>query len=238
MVIKTRIVKKLSLLVSMLLLVGCATQSNIPTKRPATSAAVDLSGNWEVDFKLTENSQDKLLYLYEIATSQIRQQQSRRDSRENLGSRAVVQRSIDDLGDLIKLGSLADSMNRSNVLRIEQGPDYVLIKRVDDFALNCELSVEPPEMRAGQEWCGFDGNGKLVFVSRLPKGLDIVHEFVLSANTERLSATTTVRTPALTNPYSVTRIYMPFEKGSSLYNCEFSLAKKKTCWLGAGDESE
>ncbi len=198
---------------------------------------MDLSGNWEVDYRLTENAQEKLLYLYEIATAQIRQQQNRQDTRENLGSRAVVQRSIDDLGDLIKLGSLADSMNRSDVLRIEQGQDYVLIKREEDFALNCELGTTAPELVAGQEWCGFDQSGKLIFVSRLPKGLDIVHEFVLSENTERLSATTTVRTPALRNPYSITRIYMPFEQGGSMYDCEFTLAKKKTCWLGTGDEN-
>jgi hypothetical protein len=67
----------------------------------------------------------------------------------------------------------------------------------------------------------------------LPEGLDIVHEFVLSDDTQRLSATTTVRTPALRDAYSINRIYMPFEEGSGLYNCEFTLAKKKTCSLVA-----
>ena len=219
------------------MLCGCASQPEIPRQAPVSGKAVDLSGNWEVDFKLTENSQEKLLFLYEIATSQIRQQQSRRDSRETIAGRAMVQQSIDDLGDLIKLGTLADSMQRSNVLRIEQGTDYVLIKREDDFALNCELGLNTPDLSSGQEWCGFDNQGKLIFVSRLPHGLDIVHEFQLSADTTRLSATTTVRTPALPEAYSVNRIYMPFEQGSSLYNCEFTLAKKKTCWLGPEDEA-
>lgn len=221
-----------------ILLSGCASQPEIPDRQPAAGRAVDMSGNWEVDFKLTENAQEKLLYLYEIATSQIRQQANRRNDRNAIASRQVVQQSIDDLGDLIKLGTLADSMNRSNVLRIEQGQDYVLIKREDDFALNCELGLNAPDLEAGQEWCGFDTNGKLIFVSRLPQGLDIVHEYLLSEDTERLSATTTVRTPALRNPYSITRIYMPFEQGSSLYNCEFTLQKKKTCWLGSGDEAD
>ena len=221
----------------LMLVVSCAGQPEI--SRPmAQGKAVDLSGNWEVDYKLTENSQEKLLFLYEIAQSQIRQQMNRRDSQNGLANRQLVQQSIDDLGDLIKLGTLADSMNRANALRIEQGADYVLIKREDDFALNYELSLNAPNLDAGQEWCGFDRSGKLIFVSRLPEGLDIVHEFELSANTERLSATTTVRTPALRDSYSINRIYMPFEQGTGLYNCEFTLEKKKTCWLGPEDQPQ
>ena len=227
----------IAMLLVLVSLGGCASQPEIPKRLPNSGKAVNLAGNWEVDFKLTENSQEKLLYLYEIATSQIRQEQKRRDNRDSLAGRQMVQQSIDDLGDLIKLGTLADTMNQSNVLRIEQGEDYVLIKREDDFALNCELSLSIPDLSSGQEWCGFDNRGKLIFVSRLPQGLDIVHEFVLSADTERLSATTTVKTPALANSYSITRIYMPFEQGSSSYNCQFTLEKKKTCWLGI-DESE
>lgn len=184
---------------------------------------------------MTENAQEKLLFLYEIARSQVRQQQNRRDTAENIGGRQAVQASIDDLNDLIKLGSLADSMNRSNVLRIEQGDDYILVKREDDFALNCELDVMEPPQTFGEEWCGFDQNGKLIFVSRLPQGLDIVHEFMLSENTKRMSVSTSVRTPALRNAYTINRIYMPFEQGEGLYNCEFTLEKKKTCWLGTPD---
>lgn len=212
-------------------LLGCASQQDIVVEPSVRGKSVNLSGNWEVDYKLTENAQEKLLFLYEIAQSQIQRQANSRD--DNLARRQVVQQSINDLGDLIKLGSLADSMHRSNVLRIEQGPDYVLIKREDDFALNCELGLNSPGLDSEQEWCGFDQHGKLVFISRLPEGLDIVHEFVLSDDTERLSATTTVRTPALRDAYSINRIYMPFEEGSGLYNCEFTLAKKKTCSLVA-----
>ncbi len=223
-------------LLLLLALASCANQIPADIKKTESGRAVNLSGNWEVDFKLTENAQEKLLYLYEVAQSQIRQQLSRRDG--DMASRQLIQASIDDLNDLIKLGTLADSMHRSNVLRIEQGDDYVLIKREDDFALNCELGLNAPDVNSELEWCGFDQNGKLVFVSRLPQGLDIVHEFILSADTERLSVTTTVRTPALREAYTINRVYMPFEQGSSLYKCEFTLAKKKTCSLAPSVQDE
>lgn len=227
-------------------LFGCGSAGGIPagasnanSNANANGKAINLSGAWEVDYKLTENAQEKLLFLYEIASSQIRQSQRRRDDPKAMNQQ-VVQRAIDDLNGLIKLGTLADSMNQTNVLRIEQGPDYVLVKRDDDFALTCELVKDKSRLSNvlgyGLEWCGFDGNGQLTFVSRLPEGLDIVHRFMLSANGERLSVSTTVKTPALSDAYTINRVYMPFEEGSSLYNCEFTLEKKKTCWLGPAEQ--
>ena len=219
------------------LAIGATACTNAPQPQDiAKGAAVNLSGAWEVDFKRTENAQEKLLFLYEIASSQIRQNQRRRDNtQDSVVNRQIVQRAIDDLNGLIKLGTLADSMNRSTVLRIEQGDDYIIIRRDDDFALTCELDADAPSLAFGQEWCGFDKNGQLIFISRLPEGLDIVHRFLLSANGERLSVATSVKTPVLADSYTVNRVYMPFEEGTSLYNCEFTLEKKKTCSLGPAD---
>jgi hypothetical protein len=213
--------------------------SNAPTSVIPTvqGRAVNLAGAWEVDFKRTENAQEKLLFLYEVARSQISQGQRQRDNaQENLINRQQVQQAIDDLNGLIKLGTLADSMNQSIVLRIEQGSEHIVIKREDDFALTCELDADAPSLAYGQEWCGFDKNGQLIFISRLPEGLDIVHRFMLSNNGERLSVATTVKTPALSDAYTINRVYMPFEEGNSLYNCEFTLEKKKTCSLGPAEE--
>jgi hypothetical protein len=213
--------------------------SNAPTSVIPTvqGRAVNLAGAWEVDFKRTENAQEKLLFLYEVARSQISQGQRQRDNaQENLINRQQVQQAIDDLNGLIKLGTLADSMNQSTVLRIEQGSEHIVIKREDDFALTCELDADAPSLAYGQEWCGFDKNGQLIFISRLPEGLDIVHRFMLSNNGERLSVATTVKTPALSDAYTINRVYMPFEEGNSLYNCEFTLEKKKTCSLGPAEE--
>ena len=36
--------------------------------------SVDFSGSWELDYKLTENPRDKLRWLYEVARSQLQQQ--------------------------------------------------------------------------------------------------------------------------------------------------------------------
>ena len=215
-------------------LLGCSSSRGVPTALPQGNA-INVTGAWEVDYKMTENAQEKLLFLYEIARSQISQEQRRREDPRALG-RQGVERAIDDLNGLIKLGTLADSMNRTNVLRIEQGDDYVLVKRDDDFALTCELGRDKPEFGYGLEWCGFDKNGQLMYVSRLPEGLDIVHRFMLSDNGERLSVSTTVKTPALSDAYTINRVYMPFEEGGSLYNCEFTLEKKKTCWLGPSEQ--
>ena len=218
----------------LLWLSACGSVPSMPTDLPK-GTAVNLSGAWEVDYKLTENAQEKLLFLYEIARSQLRQEQRRRDD-PTVANRQTVQRAIDDLNGLIKLGTLADSMNQANVLRIEQGDGYVLVKRDDDFALTCEIDRDVPSLRYGEEWCGFDNNGQLIFASRLPQGLDIVHRFMLSDNGNRLSVATTVKTPALSDVYTINRVYMPFEEGGSLYNCEFTLEKKKSCWLGPAEE--
>lgn len=227
---------KYCLLLSVAVWLSACSSTPAP-QLPTKGTAVNLSGAWEVDFKRTENAQEKLLFLYEIASSQIRQEQRRRDNtQDSLMNRQVVQQAIDDLNGLIKLGTLADSMNRSTVLRVEQGTDYIVIKRDDDFSLTCELGVDAPSLAFGQEWCGFDKNGQLIFISRLPEGLDIVHRFMLSANGEQLSVATSVKTPALSDAYTINRVYMPFEEGSSLYNCEFTLEKKKTCSLGPAEE--
>lgn len=234
MTVLTNIQNSLLTLCCVLWLSACGSAPPMPTDL-SSGPAVNLSGAWEVDYKLTENAQEKLLFLYEIARSQLRQEQRRRDD-PAVSNRQTVQRAIDDLNGLIKLGTLADSMNQANVLRIEQGDGYVLVKRDDDFALTCEIGSDVPSLRYGEEWCGFDNNGQLIFASRLPEGLDIVHRFMLSDNGERLSVATTVKTPALSEAYTINRVYMPFEEGGSLYNCEFTLAKKKSCWLGPAEE--
>lgn len=227
---------KLWLFIGFAVLLTACAGAPVP-QAPTQGKAVNLSGAWEVDFKRTENAQEKLLFLYEIARSQIRQEQRRREnSQESLVNRQVIQQAIDDLNGLIKLGTLADSMNRSTVLRVEQGSDYIIVKRDDDFSLSCELNAETPTLAFGQEWCGFDKNGQLIFISRLPAGLDIVHRFLLSDSGESLSVSTTVRTPALADAYTINRVYIPFEEGGSMYNCEFTLEKKKTCWLGPSEQ--
>ncbi len=219
----------------MLALVACASQ---PPDLPDTKrgVAVDLSGNWEVDYKLTENAQEKLLYLYEIAKAQMTQTASRRaDKQDVYGGRYQVEQAIENLNDIIRLGTLADGMSHSTVLKIEQADDYIVVDRDDDFALTCDFDTEPPALTFGQEWCGFDASGQLIFVSRLPEGLVIVHRLVLAESGERLSVSTTVKTDAASQPFTINRVYMPFEPGNSQYDCTFTLEKKKTCTLGPSD---
>jgi hypothetical protein len=220
-------------LLSFVMLTGCTNQQpEVPSLKSAPLA--DFSGSWEIDYEHTENPQDRLSYLYEIAHSQYEQQQKMKSDRN--GARPAKGSALQDLSAVIQLGSLADASSQSTVLTIDQTEEYIAIKRSGDYALTCDFLAPVNTSAIGQESCGLDSNGQLVFATQLPEGLTVINRYSLAKGSQtieskRLMFSTTLVSSRLGQSFSLNRVYMLFPPGEGLYACEYSLEKKKVCRL-------
>ena len=218
-----------------LMMFGCANQKALDRKNPEP---VNFSGSWELDYEMSEHANDKLRFLYEVTRSQLRQQQAvQRDmvKRGMMPSTPVSSAVINSLQGVIDLGRLTEMISRSTVLNIEQSLDDIVVQREGDFALTCDFFADRQSVSIlGQESCGWQGD-QLVFEVSLPEGLRVRHRLVLSGNGKRLNIATTVSSNTIKQLFTLNRVYMPFEPGKGMYECEYTLAKKKTCRLGSSE---
>lgn len=142
---------------------------------------------------------------------------------------------INSLQGVIDLGRLTEMISRSTVLNIEQSLDDIVVQREGNFALTCDFFADRQSVSIlGQESCGWQGD-QLVFEVSLPEGLRVRHRLVLSGNGKRLNIATTVSSNTIKQLFTLNRVYMPFEPGKGMYECEYTLAKKKTCRLGSSE---
>jgi hypothetical protein len=218
-----------------LVLTGCASQQE--TTLQSTGLA-DFSGSWELDYELSENPSDKLRFLYEVTRSQIQQQMAVQRDQVRSGrmpSTPVSAATINSLQGVVNLGRLTEMISRPTVLTIEQSPENIIVQREAEFALTCDfVNGEQSKSMLGREACGWQDN-QLIFEVSLPEGLLVQHRLVLSGNGKRLNVATTVGSTAINQLFTLNRVYMPFELGKGMYECEYSLAKKKTCRLGTSN---
>ncbi len=217
------------------LLVGCAGKSPPLRIVDSTAPLADLSGAWEIDYQLTESAEDKLRYLYDLARSQFERQEKMQSDREAGSPRAY--KAYQDLQGIIKLGTLAEEMTRATVLAIAQDDGFISIKRSDDYSLTCDFEAPVHTLKIGQESCGIDGQGRLTFQARLPEGLTVIHRYSMSEGIrsdedKRLYVSTILISDKFSEPFSLNRVYMLYPPGEGMYQCEFTLEKKKSCWLG------
>jgi hypothetical protein len=54
----------------------------------------------------------------------------------------------------------------------------------------------------------------------------------MSNGGKRLNVATTFVTNKLKQPFTLNKVYMPYVPGGGQFKCEYSLEKKKICWLG------
>lgn len=218
-----------------LAMTGCASQQVFNQENPGR---VDFSGSWELDYEMSEQAIDKLHFLYEVTRSQLQQQRAvQRDmiKRGRMPSTLASSAVINSLQGIIILGRLTEMISRSTVLDIEQTLDNIVVKREGDFALTCDFFADRQSVSVlGRESCGWQ-EGQLVFEVSLPEGLTVSHRLVLSGNGKRLNIATTVSSSTIKQLFTLNRVYMPFEAGKGMYECEYTLAKKKTCRLGASE---
>lgn len=190
----------------------------------------DFAGSWEVDYERSESTEEKLRYLYDITRSHYQRQISRQDQNFH-----AVQAARAELQGLIDLGRLAEIITRPQVLTIEQSTEDILVERQGNFALTCDFDDgEITDNALGKEVCTWDKD-QLIFHLELPGGLSVNHRLAISRNGQRLNLATTVISDSISQRFSINRVYMPFEPGEGMYECEFTLAKKKTCYLRPPD---
>lgn len=214
----------------LLFVTGVGQAQQVPSSVDGPGKLPDFAGSWEMDYGLSEHPRDKLRYLNDVTRSHYQRLISRRDQNASAIRAARAQ-----LQGLIDLGRLTEIITRSQVLTIEQSRDDIVVQRQGNFALTCDFqNREMTDNALGKKVCAWEDD-QLVFHLKLPGGLTVRHRLTIAANGERLNVATTLSSDDIAQQFSINRVYIPFEPGEGMYTCEYTLAKKKTCHLGAPD---
>lgn len=190
---------------------------------------VNFEGHWELDYQRSDHPQEKIRWLYVQARSEAKRMAERAQN-----SGRYVDPQVFNYQSIIGLGRLTEKIAQATVFTITQADDHIVIKRNDDFSLVCDFNDMGWKRSAiGTEGCAWDKD-QLVFQVALPDGLSVRHRLSLAADRSRLNVATTVQISDVRYPFTLNRVYMPFEPGEGLYNCEFTIANQTTCTLTGG----
>jgi hypothetical protein len=194
---------------------------------------VDFSGSWELDGQMSDRVMEKIRWLYAAARSDAERRARAINNRRGPGPITTVDPGMGDVEAIVNLGRLADLIASATVLTISQTESKIIIDRDHDFALVCEFGAQRrTETRLGQEACGWYGD-QLAFEIDLPDGLRVFHLLTLAADGERLNLSTTVHSSRATQPFSLNRVYIPFEPlEDRMYDCEYTIVNQTSCTLG------
>ena len=188
---------------------------------------VDFSGNWELDYQLSDHPNEKIRQVYVETRSKIEAQLRRR-----YDGAVVVDPSTFNLQSIVGLGQLAERIGQATVLDIKQRDGHIFIERNDDFSLICNFAdMQPKASVTGVEACSWDED-QLIFRIALPDGLNVEHKLSIAADRSRLNVATTVWIDSIAYPFTLNRVYMPYQPGEGLYHCEYTIARQTTCSLG------
>ena len=188
---------------------------------------IDFSGNWELDYQLSDHPNEKIRQVYIETRSRIEAQLRRQGNHP-----VLVDPSILNLRSIAGLGQLAERIGQATVLDISQRDGHIVIQRNDDFSLICDFAdMRPKASVIGAEACAWDED-QLIFRIALPDGLNVEHKLSIAADRSRLNIATTVWIEGAGYPFTLNRVYMPFEPGAGMYHCEYTIARQTTCSLG------
>ena len=192
---------------------------------------VDFSGSWELDYQLSDHPSEKIRYLY----IQARAQAERAAERAKNSGRYVDPR-IFNVQSVVGLGRLTEKIAQATVLTIAQEDDHIVINRNDDFALVCDFGeMGWKENAIGIEGCAWDED-QLAFQIALPDGLSVFHQFSIAADRSRINVATTVKVSGISYPFTLNRVYMPFEPGEGMFECTYTIANQTSCTLSGSNE--
>jgi hypothetical protein len=192
---------------------------------------VDFSGSWELDYQLSDHPNEKIRWEYVQARSEAQRMLERA---QNAGR--YVDPSVMNYQAVIGLGRLTEKIAEATVLTISQRDDRIVVNRNDDFALICNFAdLNINKSTIGFESCAWEAD-QLTFRISLPDGLNVFHRLSIAADRSRLNVATTVRLKGIHHPFTLNRVYMPFEPGEGQYQCEYTVASQTTCTLGDSDQ--
>jgi hypothetical protein len=122
------------------------------------------------------------------------------------------------------------------VLTITQEDDHIVINRNDDFALICNFGeMGWKENAIGIEGCTWNED-QMAFQIALPDGLSVFHQFSIAADRSRINVATTVKVSGIPRPFTLNRVYMPFEPGEGMFECTYTIANQTSCTLSGRNE--
>ena len=189
---------------------------------------VDFSGDWELDYQLSDHPSEKIRRVYIETKSAIERELQRQGNR----GRVLMDPQRLNLSSIFGLGRLAERIAQATVLNVDQDTGHIEIHRNDDFTLICNFrDMQARESVIGAEVCSWDED-QLIFEIGLPDGLHVLQKLSIAKDRSRLNIATTVRIAGIRFPFTLNRVYMPFEPGEGLYRCEHTIAKQTTCTLG------
>lgn len=187
---------------------------------------VDFSGHWELDYQLSDYPAEKIRQVYIERRSALELQLRRQGSRNLTADPRVF-----GLSSIAGLGRLAERIAQATVLDISQTARHIVINRNDDFALVCDFAdMQPKASVVGAEGCAWDED-QLIFGLMLPDGLNVQHKLSIASDRSRINIATTVWIDGMPYPFTLNRVYMPYEPGEGQYHCEYTIARQTTCSL-------
>ena len=192
---------------------------------------VDFSGSWELDYQLSDHPSEKIRYLYAQARSK-----AKRAAQRAQNSGRYVDPKVFNVQSVIGLGRLAEQIAQATVLTIAQENDHIVIKRNNDYALVCDFDAMGWKKTViGAEGCKWNED-QLLFQADLPNGLRVFYRFSISDDRSKINVATTVAVVGTSYPFTLNRVYMPFEPGKGMYDCEYTIANQTSCTLGGNSE--
>lgn len=195
---------------------------------------IDFTGHWELDYQLSDHTNEKIRWLYVQAKSDY----ERQIERSKASGVRTMDSSLGNFQSIIGLGRLAEIVAQATVLDITQDKNHIVIKRDEDFALICDFrSKEATRNTVGIEACGWR-NDQLAFQIVLPDGLIVHHLLSLAADRSRMNIATTVAVSGTAYPFTLNRVYMPYEPGQGMFDCDYTIANQTTCSLGGSAPKE
>jgi hypothetical protein len=207
------------------LLTACATEEPAQLPDETEYEVVDMSGNWEKDFQLSDDFETEFnLYMFDIQR-RINPQQDGINRGFGGGGASGSMESI------VGLARFTEEITRMPILNIEQDRSRVNIDREDDFALFCEFFNRQnivTETPFGTEQCGWNRE-QLLFLLNLTDGLQIYYQVTLSPDSRQLNITTTVTSDQVSTAMTISNYYRRYDVPESNIDCILTLTRNNVC---------
>jgi hypothetical protein len=211
------------------LLTACASEPapQAPAAAPERSGDLrDFSGHWEKNYQLSDDFNQRFeLYAADIRRMIARLNQGDVEALPMLRGRGL---SVDAINGLARF---AEELTRMPLLDITQDEVLIEIERENDFALRCayeNLQFVRSNNAFGADLCGWNGE-RLQFQMLLAGGLNIAHQFSLSADGSMLNVTTTLSTDDVAVPLVISNFYQRYEPPAEDYDCLLTLTRNTVC---------
>ena len=189
------------------------------------------SGSWEKDFQRSDNWEtelDRVLRIRQEAIDRLRRGSSS-DIAISQGS-GLPGSSRRGGANVVDLARLAEYISRQTILNITQTRYEVRIEREGDATLVC--GVEDGAMSSfssahGSEICGWDRQ-QLVFQTRLPDDLVIMHRFSVASDGQMLSMVLSISSRG-SEPFNLRQTFSRYDAPADEFDCTQTISRGRSC---------